>query len=82
MNIIGHGYNHIAIDGPPRVTALARPAIMAADVVLIPVQPSPYNIGAADEVGELIDEVRVYKERLKAAFWLIVKSQILRLGAM
>ena len=50
---IGHGYDHIIIDGPPRVTDLARSAIMAADVVLIPVQPSPYDIWAADEVVKL-----------------------------
>lgn len=65
---IGHGYDHIIIDGPPRVTDLARSAIMASDVVLIPVQPSPYDIWAADEVVKLIDEARVYKESLKAAF--------------
>ena len=65
---IGHGYNHIIIDGPPRVTDLARSAIMAADMVLIPVQPSPYDIWAADEVVKLIDEARVYKDGLKAAF--------------
>lgn len=65
---IGQGYDHIIIDGPPRVTDLARSAIMAADVVLIPVQPSPYDIWAAEEVVKLIDEARVYKEKLKSAF--------------
>ncbi|WP_375705399.1 AAA family ATPase, partial [Bartonella sp. AA86SXKL] len=38
---IGHNYDHIIIDGPPRVTDLARSALMASDFVLIPVQPSP-----------------------------------------
>ena len=65
---LGQGYDHIVIDGPPRVTALARSASMAADVVLIPVQPSPYDIWAADEVVKLIEEARIYKEGLKAAF--------------
>ncbi|WP_017158739.1 ParA family partition ATPase [Xanthomonas phaseoli] len=65
---LGQGYDHIVIDGPPRVTDLARSAIMAADVVLIPVQPSPYDIWAADEVMKLIEEARVYKSALKAAF--------------
>ena len=41
---IASGADHVIIDGPPRVTALARSAIMAADVVLIPVQPSPYDV--------------------------------------
>jgi chromosome partitioning protein len=65
---IGQGYDHIIIDGPPRVTDLARSAIMAADFVLIPVQPSPYDIWAAEEVVKLIEEARIYKAGLKSAF--------------
>jgi chromosome partitioning protein len=68
IGVIGQGYDHIVIDGPPRVTDLARSAIMASDVVLIPVQPSPYDIWAADEVVKLIGEARVYKENLKSVF--------------
>lgn len=65
---LGQGYDHVIIDGPPRVTDLARSAIMASDLVVIPVQPSPYDIWAADEVVKLIEEARVYKENLKAVF--------------
>ena len=61
-------YDHIIIDGPPRVTDLARSAIMAADLVLIPVQPSPYDVWAAQEVVTLIHEARIYKETLKSVF--------------
>lgn len=66
--LIGKDYDHVFIDGPPRVADLARSAIMAADVVLIPVQPSPYDIWAADEVVRLIEEAKVFKENLKYAF--------------
>jgi len=65
---MGKGYDHIIIDGPPRVTDLARSAIMASDVVVIPVQPSPYDIWAAEEVVKLIDEARIYKENIKSVF--------------
>ncbi len=68
IGTIGQGYDHVIIDGPPRVTDLARSAIMASDLVLIPVQPSPYDIWAAGEVVKLIDEARVYKEILKSVF--------------
>ena len=64
---IGYGYGFVVIYGPPRVTDLARSAIMAADLVLIPVQPSPYDIWAADEVVKLIEEANIYKS-LKSAF--------------
>lgn len=68
LPLIGKEYDHIVIDGPPRVTDLARSAIMASDVVLIPVQPSPYDIWAADEVVKLIQEASVFKENLKSVF--------------
>ena len=37
--------DHIIIDGPPRIAALARSALLAAERVLIPVQPSPTTYG-------------------------------------
>lgn len=61
-------YDYVIIDGPPRVNELARSAIMASDLVLIPVQPSPYDVWAADEIVKLIQEVMIYKERLKGRF--------------
>ena len=69
LTVVGEGYDHIVIDGPPRVTDLARSAIMASDIVLIPVQPSPYDIWAADEVVKLIQEASVFKE--KDLLWLL-----------
>jgi chromosome partitioning protein len=61
-------YDDIVIDGPPRVNELARAAIMAADVVLIPVQPSPYDVWAAKEIITLLEEAKIYKETQKSAF--------------
>lgn len=60
--------DHVLIDGPPRVTALARSAILAADLVLIPVQPSPYDVWACSEIVALVTEARMFKPQLRAAF--------------
>lgn len=65
---LAQDYDHVVIDSAPRVTNLARSAIMASDVVLIPVQPSPYDIWAADEIVKLIAEASVFKENLKSCF--------------
>lgn len=65
---IGAGKDFVIIDGAPRVTDLARSCIMASDLVLIPVQPSPYDIWASLEVVSLIQEAVIYKPELKAAF--------------
>lgn len=56
------------IDGPPRVYDVARSAIMAADLVFIPVQPSPYDVWAAKEIVDLLQEASGFKENLKIAF--------------
>jgi chromosome partitioning protein len=61
-------YDVVIIDGAPRVNELGRAAIMASDLVLIPVQPSPYDVWAAAETVQLVREARLYKESLRAAF--------------
>src|SRR3546814_8456320 len=60
--------DHVVIDGPPRVTALARSAILAADLVLVPVQPSPLDVWASSEIVALVNEARLFKPWLRAAF--------------
>ena len=64
------------IDGPPRVTALARSAVLAANLVLIPVQPSPYDVWATGEIVALVREAMVFKPRLRAAF--VVSRKVVR----
>ncbi|WP_398494342.1 ParA family partition ATPase [Variovorax sp.] len=58
----------VVIDGPPRVAALARSALLAADLVLVPVQPSAYDVWATEEMVRLITEAQVFKPALRAAF--------------
>jgi chromosome partitioning protein len=65
---IAHGYAHVVIDGPPRASDLARSVIMASDFIVIPVQPSPYDLWAAQETVDLIQEAATFKPQLKAAF--------------
>jgi chromosome partitioning protein len=62
------GYDHVVIDGPPRVSDITRSAIMAADVVLIPVQPSPYDIWGVRAVVDLLGEAATVRPNLKSAF--------------
>lgn len=60
--------DHVVIDGPPRIAALARSALLAADLVLIPVQPSPYDVWASAEMVALIREAQAFRPELRAAF--------------
>lgn len=74
-------YDHVVIDSPPRVSALARSAILASSLVLIPIQPSSYDIWAAAESVELVKEAQQFKPDITAAFVVnraIPKSVIAR----
>ena len=62
--------DHVVIDGPPRVAGLMRSALLAADLVLIPVQPSPLDGWASAEMLALINEARVYQPQSIARFVL------------
>ncbi len=46
--------DYIVIDGAPQIEALAVSAIKAADFVLIPVQPSPYDVWATSDLVDLV----------------------------
>lgn len=62
--------DHVVIDGPPRVASLMRSALLAADLVLIPVQPSPFDGWASAEMLALLAEARIYRPQLAARFVL------------
>ena len=60
----------VVIDGPPRVAGLMRSALLAADLVLMPVQPSPLDGWASAEMLALLTEARIYRPDLAARFVL------------
>lgn len=69
------GYDIAVIDGAPQTKELTIAAIKAADIVLIPVQPSPFDIWATNDLIELVKERQEISNGLpKAAF--IVSRQI------
>lgn len=62
-------YDRIIIDGLPRMSPLTICAIKAADVVLIPVEPSCLNVWATEPLVRLIKErIEITEGKLKAAF--------------
>jgi len=51
---IDNGYDWIIIDGAPQLAEMAVAAIKCSDIVLIPVQPSPYDIWATEDLVDVI----------------------------
>jgi chromosome partitioning protein len=60
--------DHVVIDGPPRTASLVRSAMLAADLVLIPIQPSAFDVWATQAVLELIREASAYRPQLRGIF--------------
>ena len=44
IGALSKDYDWVVIDGPPRVSTVAKSAIAASDMVVIPLQPSPYDV--------------------------------------
>lgn len=72
----------VVIDGAPQASDLAVSAIKAADFILIPVQPSPYDIWATADLVELVKQrIEVTDGRLQAAFVVSRAIKGTRIGA-
>lgn len=72
----------VVIDGAPQAADLAVSAIKAANFVLIPVQPSPYDIWATSDLVELVKQrIEVTDGKLRVAFVVSRAIKGTRIGA-
>lgn len=71
-----HGrYDFIVIDGAPHLTSMAIQSLLCSDIILIPVQPSPYDVWASKTLVDLVKQRQeVSNGRPYAAF--VVSGQI------
>lgn len=62
-------YDRIVIDGIPRVSPLTLAAIKCSDLILIPVQPTPYDIWATEEIVRNVqDRIEMTDGKVNGAF--------------
>lgn len=74
-------YDFIIIDGAPQIADMAIAAIKCSDVILIPMQPSPYDIWAAHDLVSLIKQRQsINNGNPKAAFVISRKINNTKLG--
>ncbi len=72
----------VVIDGAPQASDLAISAIKVADLILIPVQPSPYDILATSDLVDLIHQrIELTEGKLKAAFIISRAIKGTKIGA-
>lgn len=61
----------VIIDGAPQASDLAISAIKASDLIIIPVQPSPYDIWATADLVDLVKQRQEITEGKLKAFFVI-----------
>lgn len=60
MPSLRQGYDYVVVDGPARDAALQRSALLACDLVAVPVQPSGLDLWATRAFLGLLDEARPF----------------------
>ncbi len=61
---LGAGYDVLVLDGPARLGELTRSAAIAADLVVIPVQPGPFDLWAGGETLASLDQADAIRAEL------------------
>ena len=64
---VGQGFDVVVIDSPPRMALEARAAMLAADLVLMPVTPGAPDVWALAETVDVLEEARQARPELLAA---------------
>ena len=66
---LSNSFEYIIIDGAPQLTDMAVSAIKVATIIVIPVQPSPYDIWASSDLVDIIKHRQEISDgKLKAVF--------------
>lgn len=73
---IADNFDWVIIDGAPRLELMAVSAIKCADLVIIPVQPSPYDIWASDDLVNLIKSRQEITDGKPKAYFCISRRII------
>lgn len=74
-------YDYVFIDGAAKLEGMIAAAVKVADAILIPVQPSPYDIWAASDLVELVRaRQEVTDGKPQAAFLISRAVKHTRLG--
>lgn len=74
LKAIWHPFDVIVIDGAPQLKMLSIKSIKISDLVIIPIQPSPYDIWATEDLVENIKSCSECNGGKPAATFLISRA--------
>lgn len=74
LGSISKSYDYVVIDGAAKLEDMMAAAIKAADMILIPVQPSPYDLWAASDLVDFIKARQEVTEGKPPASFVITRA--------
>jgi len=80
IEMFSRDYDHVIIDAPPAMGEITRSILNVADLVIIPVSPSPLDIWSCSATLELIKEVQEVRSGLEVRLLINRKIPGTRVG--
>lgn len=77
---LGRGYDHIVIDCPAGAGEVTRGAILASDLVIIPIEPGPHELWSSRHIINLVKDAQDFSGGIKACFLVTKKKANTALG--
>ncbi|HEY9772128.1 MAG TPA: ParA family partition ATPase [Coleofasciculaceae cyanobacterium] len=74
LKAVSDGYDFVVIDGAPQIAKMSAAAVKAANLVLIPVQPSPYDIWACADLVDIITARQEVTDGSPLAYFIISRA--------
>jgi len=77
---LSKGYKHTVIDSPPAISDIARSILLTSNLVIIPIQPSAFDIWSSKETISLVKEARKHNRKLRSKLLVTRKIVGTRVG--
>ena len=72
---LAQGYGWVLVDGAAKLEKMVASAVKVADLVLIPVQPSPLDIWACDSLVEMIQARQQVTDGIPSAAFVVSRAK-------
>ena len=82
MERLGGDYERIVLDCPPRLTETSEQVLRAADVIIVPVIPSPLSKRALDEVVGYLDRHQIRRGAILPVYNMADRRRSIHLAAL
>lgn len=76
IKMISEPYDWTVVDGAPQLQEMAASCISASDIILIPVQPSPYDIWACSDLVDTIKARQALTDNGQPKAFFVVSRMI------